>query len=70
MIYTYGDGGVLIHPRYEGYGRELETMSRLALPPAESTSAPDTSEMEDVREVSRVGASAHIAPPVDYAPDD
>lgn len=32
LVYAYGDGGTMIHPRYEGYGRELETLSRLALP--------------------------------------
>ena len=35
MVYTYGDGGILIHPRYEGYGQELETLSRIALPAPE-----------------------------------
>ncbi len=45
LVYTYGDGGTMIHPRYEGYGRELETLSRLALPapkPDASNETPKT----------------------------
>ena len=66
MVYTYGDGGVLIHPRYEGYGRELETLSRLALPNAEpeARAAPaPTSHPETEKPKS-------VAPPTDYAKED
>lgn len=32
LVYTFGDGGSLIHPRYETYGGELETIAHIALP--------------------------------------
>ncbi len=32
LIYIFGDGGTLIHPRYETYGGELETIAHIALP--------------------------------------
>ncbi|WP_018997234.1 heme biosynthesis protein HemY [Hirschia maritima] len=32
LVYTFGDEGNLIHPRYETYGGELETIAHIALP--------------------------------------
>ncbi len=32
LVYTFGDAGSLIHPRYETYGGELETIAHIALP--------------------------------------
>ena len=60
LVYTFGDVGELIHPRYESYGRELEAGRVPALPgpeeeePAPAPKAPDRP----------------LTPPLDYAPDD
>ncbi len=39
LIYAFGDGGNLIHPRYETYGGELETIAHIALPAPLETKA-------------------------------
>ena len=62
MIYTYGDGETLIHPRYEGFGRELETLSRLALPAPDGEDTPRSGDMPDARPVN--------PPAPDYVPKD
>lgn len=62
MIYTYGDGETLIHPRYEGYGRELETLSRLALPAPNGEDKTDSRDTPDARPIS--------PPAPDYVPKD
>lgn len=41
LVYAYGDGAQLIHPRYESYGRELAATTRIALP-APGAAPPDT----------------------------
>lgn len=70
MVYTYGDGGILIHPRYEGYGRELETLSRLALPPVEAPPAPAPNAQPDKPPEKAEQKAAPVAPPTDYASED
>lgn len=32
LVYSFGDAGTLIHPRYESYGRDLEAGRHIALP--------------------------------------
>ena len=75
LVYTYGDGGTLIHPRYETYGRELETLSRLALPapsaagPASSAASP-RSAAEPASPTALPKPRADKPPAPDYVPDD
>ncbi len=59
MVYAFGDTGQLVHPRYESYGRELEAGRVLALPQPDDGPAP-----------APRAATAAMAPPLDYAPDD
>jgi HemY protein len=59
MVYAFGDTGQLVHPRYEGYGRELEAGRVLALPQPDDGPAPTPR-----------AATASMAPPLDYAPDE
>lgn len=60
MVYSFGDIGELIHPRYESYGRELEAGRVLSLP-----YQPD--ETPDLRPR---GPHGPLSPPLDYAPDN
>lgn len=58
LVYTFGDVGELVHPRYESYGRELEAGRVLALPFADD---------------GPIAPKAHngpLTPPLDYAADD
>ncbi len=80
LVYQYGTTAEMIHPRYEGYGRELEAMARVALP------APPADEDAPVRKgkkpvPARLSGEAHsksddsmigrLKPPApDYAPDE
>ena len=66
MVYTFGDGNVLIHPRYEEYGHELEATSKLSLPPPPKTE--ETPQVED--QTDTVKPEQAITPPADYATRD
>lgn len=46
MVYSFGDVGELVHPRYEQFGKELEVSKQLALP-APETDEIDTSQLSD-----------------------
>ncbi|MFN7056443.1 heme biosynthesis protein HemY [Hyphomonas sp.] len=59
MVYTFGDVGELIHPRYESYGREMEAGRVLALPMA-----------DDGPVAPPRAATGQVTPPLDYAPDE
>lgn len=59
LVYTFGDIGDLVHPRYESFGRELEAGRTLAIAaPEEKTVAPPKA------------PTAPLAPPLDYVSDD
>lgn len=58
LVYTFGDIGDLVHPRYESFGRELEAGRVMALP------APD----EKVKPPR--APDGPLSPPLDYVSED
>lgn len=77
LVFAYGDQGKLIHPRYEAYGRELEALSRVALPaPAVGQLAAPSSDRGSPTPGRRRGPTSQptprpVRPPApDYAPED
>jgi len=59
LVYTFGDAGTLVHPRYERSERELDASRPIALPaPGVSQSAP------------KAPRTDVVTPPLDYAPSD
>ena len=60
LVYTFGDVGDLVHPRYESFGRELEAGRVMALP------SPD--EEDDL--ATATAPSEPRMPPLDYVSDD
>ena len=59
LVYTFGDIGDLVHPRYESYGRELEAGRVLAL------QAP-----EEAGTVPPKAPDGPLVPPLDYVSDE
>ena len=60
LVYTFGDVGDLVHPRYESFGRELEAGRVMALPSPE--------EEDDL--ATATAPSEPRMPPLDYVSDD
>lgn len=60
LVYTFGDVGDLVHPRYESFGRELEAGRAPALP------APDNAK----RLTTPDALNGPLTPPLDYVPED
>ena len=59
LVYTFGDIGDLVHPRYESYGRELEAGRVLALQAPEEAGA-----------VPPKAPDGPLVPPLDYVSDE
>ena len=59
LVYTFGDIGDLVHPRYESYGRELEAGRVLALQAPEETGT-----------VPPKAPDGPLVPPLDYVSDE
>lgn len=59
LVYSFGDAGKLIHPRYESSARELTAGRTIALP------GPSTARIEPAKPEVET-----IHPPLDYAPGD
>lgn len=50
LVYAFGDAGELVHPRYEGFSRELEAGKPIALPKPESPTPTQASKQERVED--------------------
>lgn len=76
LVYTFGDAAQLIHPRYESFGRELEAMARVALPPP-SEDPPKARKKAQAKSAAQLPSEetdsvlrTYKPPAPDYAPED
>lgn len=79
QVRAFGEQSRLIHPRHEGYGRELGALARIALPAPQDmesqagelrTLIPVTTPLRARRGAAHAAATDIQPPAADYAPDE